>query len=137
MSKKVVNKKNKKVIVIVMIIGIVIGLFLLFMPIKIFVHNDSSLEKIGVIEGKRNVYSYCVKEVLVFPPMNKKMSTKAFLKGTVLTGYVWDGGTGFNQGIGYVIVDCQDMLKHPRTSPVIVTTKECQDEAFKYCKSQD
>ena len=133
--KKVVNKNNQIITTGIIILGIIVGIMFLLKPIKIFVHSDSSFEKIGVIDKDRSVYTYCVKKVLVFPSMNEKMSTKEFLKGTIQTNFIWDGGTSINQGIGFIVIDCQDNLKKHRSSPVIITTKNCQNSAINFCHS--
>jgi hypothetical protein len=142
MSKKEIKVKDKKsfkkheiIIIVLMIIVIIILLFFILKPIKLFVPSDSSLEKIGIIDENRSVYTYHVNKILIFPSMNEKMSTKEFLNGTVQTGFIWDGGTSINQGIGFIVVDCQDGLKPHRSSPIIITTKDYIESARSYCHS--
>ena len=142
MSKQVIKENKKKfvkkyeiIIIGIMILGITVGLFFLLKPIKIFVRSDSSFKKIGVIDKDRIVYTYNVKKIFVFPSMNKKMSTKEFLNGTVQSTFIWDGGTSINQGIGFIVVDCQDNLNQHRSSPVVITTKDYEDSAINFCRS--
>jgi len=142
MSKKMIKsnkdkviKKNKKFIIGISVLAIVILLFFLLKPIKIFVHSESSFKKIGVIDEYRSVYTYNVKKVLIFPSMNEKMSTEDFLNGTFESAFIWDGGTSVNQGIGFIVVDCQDNFKQHKSSPIIITTKEFEDSAINFCHS--
>lgn len=129
MSKKTMKKHKKGLMIGTIIVTLLIIIIILCLPLKIAVPSTgcNGLKKVGAIEI-REVYSYCIDKVIIIPSLNKNMTTKDLLKGTIPSGK-----TNINKGINYVIIDCDDNMK-PKMTPLIITKEKYIDEAMRYCR---
>ena len=129
---------NKKILLPIIIFIILCGLLYFNIPLKIVkpeTECSGDLKKIGSIDH-RDVYTYCIKDFKMIPGMNERMSTKTIEKGTIKTNCYWDGGTCIYSGINYIIVDCQDYQKNPKTSDIIITTKKNEQNVLGACATK-
>ena len=137
---------KKIIIVILTIFGFLLFLLILHnIPFKYVVKtknceaNDSSLKKIASLKH-RDLYTYCLDDVKMIPNvLNNSTKPSTIRKGTIKTGFIWDGGTTIFTGVNYIIVDCRDISLTDDNNylPLIITTSEYENNAWKYCHDKD